>query len=92
MSSGLTAVRRPCPLSVETGGGRPVSVLGSPGVLRSYSSLLVMIPVQERQNLILAVGVQSRARAHWNIQATMIHCGHVSLDWRGENTWQLVSV
>ena len=58
----------------------------SPQVLTAFSSLLVMIPVQERQNLILAVGVQSRARAHWIIQATMIHCGHVSLDWRGENT------
>ena len=43
-----------------------------------------MIPVQERQNLILAVGVQTRGRAHWNIQATMVQCGHVSLDWRGK--------
>ena len=51
----------------------------------SALSLLVMIPVQERQNLILAVAVQSRARAQWNIQATMIHCGHVSLAWRGKN-------
>ena len=54
-------------------------------------SLLVMIPVQERQNLILAVAVQSQARAQWNIQATMIHCGHVSLAWRGKNTWLGVS-
>lgn len=46
-----------------------------------------MIPVQERQNLILAVGVQTRGRAHWNIQATMISCGHVSLAWRGKLCW-----
>ena len=46
---------------------------------------LVMIPVQERQNLILAVGVQTQGRAHWNIQATMISCGHVSLGWRGKH-------
>ena len=41
-----------------------------------------MIPVQERQNLILAVGLQTLARSHWNIQATMIECRHVSLHWR----------
>ena len=41
-----------------------------------------MIPVHERQNLILAVGVQSQGQALWNIQATMIECQHVSLQWR----------
>ena len=47
---------------------------------------LVMVPVQEHQNLILAVGVQTIAQNIWNIQATMIECKHVSLNWRGENT------
>ena len=41
-----------------------------------------MIPVHERQNLILAVGVQTQGKALWNIQATMIECHHVSLQWR----------
>ena len=44
-----------------------------------------MIPVQEHQNLILAVGVQTQDRNLWNIQTTQVQCQHVSLSWRGED-------
>ena len=44
-----------------------------------------MIPVQEHQNLILAVGVQTLTKNIWNIQSTMIECQDVSLDWKGQS-------
>ena len=65
---------------METGQVRQVSREERPDWI--LTTLLVMIPVQERQNLILAVGLQTLARSHWNIQATMIECRHVSLHWR----------
>ena len=43
-----------------------------------------MIPVQEHQNLILAVGVQTLKNNIWNIQSTMINCQDVSLEWKGQ--------
>ena len=53
--------------------------------LVNFHLISVMIPVQEHQNLILAVGVQTQDRNLWNIQTTQIQCQHVSLSWRGED-------
>ena len=49
-----------------------------------YRLISVMIPVQEHQNLILAVGVQTLTNNIWNIQSTMINCQDVSLEWKGQ--------
>ena len=53
--------------------------------LVNFHLISVMIPVQEHQNLILAVGVQTQDRNLWNIQTTQVQCQHVSLSWRGED-------
>ena len=44
-----------------------------------------MIPVQERQNLILAVAAQSRA-ALWDIQATAVGCSHTAPAWQSKQS------
>ena len=43
----------------------------------------MLVPVEEGQNLIMAVAVQTVGRAMWNIQATMVECKHVGQVWTG---------